>query len=864
MNIAENTVNNYIRIDAEDPENNPFVFEVQVPTAYGELSGTPPTFAYTPDPGFKGTDCFSYIVKDYFGESEPCVVEIVVDDDIMPDHTVKYTTTDYIGISGSFFYSFDDVDYYRGFGGLVTPYTSKTEITLNGTFNNADDGVNGWVLSPSAVIENGNLVLNEGVVSTAGLETAGQGSSYVTGETYRVEIIVEGIQLVAGGGGVEVSIRGTSAPVLDEVGTYEFDIVAGSGTDPEQLVISIQDSAAVIGRIRTHLKVDTTNVYIKSNDHRLDDERPYVSHCHIIKWGIRTDFRDYLLNQTGLAPDGVTLDDDAGHCAGEDFRSCFENTSMTEVPILYLDRMIKTDRMFFGSKIKRVTFDKAAWLVTHIWNSSSEMFMNSDIENVAGMQTYWVMDFRDMFRDSKLICLEYINTGDHVDRNYANKNNMFTGTESTLVKPSVAEVANIIDANGSSFNNPDGCGVLVDGITWVSGTKSCDVSTYGGSCNATSKYTVGYSNNIGGMSFTWAYSNCTKISGGGSSDDWIEVRTSGSVNQTAYLACTVEDAGPPVSNAMTGTYGFTHTRKKTYMDYVLPKKYAQINLKDWIDSKGPTSNEIVIRNNTTNCSVYCNSFPSAWNVTFLNSGRLEGFAKGDTNTNYSTNHGLYIASSSGALKLVNTGQICGAGGYGGRGGKGKNSSYSYYNYEKRYTWKGCNQSTGGNYWVGVIDYNNDHLLTWNGQNSGFVGNIGTNWRTISGLSGHFRKSSYKMTTTCSHYTKFYTIERRTSVTGTYTGGNGGAGGHGAGYGKSDVYNGSWRIGANGKASSPSGGNSGGKGANGGWWGNDGYTGSTGAGGGSTGSTGKNGSPGLYGVGNLTGGSTLGTVYGGTV
>ncbi len=91
--IDENSVDNYILLSGSDIDDDNIEYEIQVTQAFGSLRGTPPVMLYTPDENFVGTDCFSYIVKDYWANSLPVVVEISVGEDTTPNFIVEYTVT---------------------------------------------------------------------------------------------------------------------------------------------------------------------------------------------------------------------------------------------------------------------------------------------------------------------------------------------------------------------------------------------------------------------------------------------------------------------------------------------------------------------------------------------------------------------------------------------------------------------------------------------------------------------------------------------------------------------------------------------------------------------------------------------------
>ncbi len=277
----------------------------------------------------------------------------------------------------------------------------------------------------------------------------------------------------------------------------------------------------------------------------------------------------------------------------------------------------------------------------------------------------------------------------------------------------------------------------------------------------------------------------------------------------------------------------------------LSQHHNTFSLRTFINDKNINNvKQITVINDRTQPAMVTGNL-SGLDVTFINNGEIQAMVGGGN---------AFHATS--PIKLINNGWIRGSGGKGGAGGKGKNTSKTSYSYEIKYNWKACNQATSGNYWVGVINYTCDTMMTWGGKHSSWLGDVGTDWKTISGLSGHFRRTGGVLCNTmCSHQSSFYRIERRLTHTTAITGGAGGAGGAGIG------YNSVAKNGSAGKASSPSGGNSGGTGGRGGSWGAKGSTGSTGAGGGSAGSVGASGGLSILGRRYLTTGSSTGSVNG---
>ena len=128
--LVKSSKDNYILLSGYDTENNPLSYSIQVPPAHGTLTGTAPGMIFTPDEGFTGEDCFSFVVEDFWHTSTPGVVDITVMEDALYDHIVEYTVTGPMRVTGNFFYDiFDGTGWQRGFGGFITPDDNKIKIS---------------------------------------------------------------------------------------------------------------------------------------------------------------------------------------------------------------------------------------------------------------------------------------------------------------------------------------------------------------------------------------------------------------------------------------------------------------------------------------------------------------------------------------------------------------------------------------------------------------------------------------------------------------------------------------------------------------------------------------------------------------
>ena len=88
-----------------EPEGDPVVALLKSPTTHGILTfNSDGTFIYTPDPGFTGTDRFSYSAYDFHQESAVATVRIVVSTGIVGDYNGDGTITndDYLAWKTSF------------------------------------------------------------------------------------------------------------------------------------------------------------------------------------------------------------------------------------------------------------------------------------------------------------------------------------------------------------------------------------------------------------------------------------------------------------------------------------------------------------------------------------------------------------------------------------------------------------------------------------------------------------------------------------------------------------------------------------------------------------------------------------------
>jgi hypothetical protein len=76
--IVETASSGEVILQASDPEANPLTFALAQFPSNGKLTGQAPKLMYTPNPGFIGTDAFSFTVSDGAATSAPATITIIV------------------------------------------------------------------------------------------------------------------------------------------------------------------------------------------------------------------------------------------------------------------------------------------------------------------------------------------------------------------------------------------------------------------------------------------------------------------------------------------------------------------------------------------------------------------------------------------------------------------------------------------------------------------------------------------------------------------------------------------------------------------------------------------------------------------
>jgi len=91
LQIGENTRDNYVLLKGIDPELDGLTYEIVLPPAHGTIRESGRVILYTPFDGYKGDDCFNFVVKDRFNISKFATVGIAVGDTVHVDAEFLYT-----------------------------------------------------------------------------------------------------------------------------------------------------------------------------------------------------------------------------------------------------------------------------------------------------------------------------------------------------------------------------------------------------------------------------------------------------------------------------------------------------------------------------------------------------------------------------------------------------------------------------------------------------------------------------------------------------------------------------------------------------------------------------------------------------
>lgn len=78
-----------ITLSGLDAESDALTYSIVSQPANGSLAGTPPNLTYSPDPGFTGTDIFTFKVNDGKVDSDPVTVTLLVTNSTIPTSSSK-------------------------------------------------------------------------------------------------------------------------------------------------------------------------------------------------------------------------------------------------------------------------------------------------------------------------------------------------------------------------------------------------------------------------------------------------------------------------------------------------------------------------------------------------------------------------------------------------------------------------------------------------------------------------------------------------------------------------------------------------------------------------------------------------------
>ena len=579
-----------------------------------------------------------------------------------------------------------------------------------------------------------------------------------------------------------------------------------------------------------------TVLRVASVDHNIDPRDDTLIGVSIEQFGSRLDYSNYCNNPNIL---NFSVLSGAGTCIGTNFDSIFESSALGNIPDateFSFALATQARRMFYGSTVVNVSdiqMDDCQYL--------SEAFAETpNLENVGHFYSTTGTKFADgMFRNSNIKCIGRLNTTGRL-----NTDDMFDGANN-LVYPDTATQELLTTGNGTDWINPINCGVkALIPIVITSGT--CLIVDPGDVCVSTATYQADIIDESGSVAYVWAVTGGTIISGQNTNE--IQVSVTSDIPTNVAVSYTATD---DVSLSQSPTLNDTQDRTYDFIDIQIPKSYSQINLRTFIDANNPTSaTKIKLINSVENCSMVSGNL-SGLSVELVNNSYIEGFIKGRTSTNYSTNSGLTLTSP---LLLTNNGYIYGAGGYGGQGGKGANDTYTTNHSYEYYSGSVYGDKNQWNYncYYGTVRVFIDYKQVGGDGNCQYTGPY-TSPSVYGVNNGKLYRGSYKAS---DGDRKIFSVILKWTLNHDRVGGTGGLGGRGRGYGYGNAG------GSAGGASSPSGGNSGGTGGTGGTWGTTGNTGYTGAGGGSAGGGGYAHAPAIVGSSHLLTGSKIGNTAGG--
>ena len=128
-NITKNTHNNIIMLQGVDKDGDALTYTIHIGTGIGTLTthGDDKVY-YTPDPDVIGTDCFTYIASDKYGNSNTGLVKLVIADAVMPDTEIQYDVSGPIEVSGTYYVDKGDGRWTKGYGGIITAIAGTLKL----------------------------------------------------------------------------------------------------------------------------------------------------------------------------------------------------------------------------------------------------------------------------------------------------------------------------------------------------------------------------------------------------------------------------------------------------------------------------------------------------------------------------------------------------------------------------------------------------------------------------------------------------------------------------------------------------------------------------------------------------------------
>jgi formylglycine-generating enzyme required for sulfatase activity len=225
VSVATNTPRAITLTGYDIVEGSAITYAVDAPPTHGALSGTPPNVTYTPDPGYKGSDSFTFTVNDRTNDSAPATVTLWVNSmaawgGMMTNYTANGTNyTAHI---------FKTV----GSTSLVVSAGGSVEVLLvagggggggaNTTGGGGGGGGAGGLIYTNLVLAAGSYAVTVGAGGVAGRwssDTATQGTNST----------IAGLTAIGGGCG---KLRNAGTSGGSGAGGYGAGYAGGSGNQP--------------------------------------------------------------------------------------------------------------------------------------------------------------------------------------------------------------------------------------------------------------------------------------------------------------------------------------------------------------------------------------------------------------------------------------------------------------------------------------------------------------------------------------------------------------------------------------------------------------------------------------------------------